>query len=137
MRRSGKTTPIEQALQGFRGFSELAPEDIRLLAGAGKERTVAEGRELLREGESGVGFHVILEGEAVVTRGGEEVSRLEQGAFFGEIALIDEHARTASVTATTPVRLLSIPSGAFSQALDRSPRFGKMLLRELARRMRT
>jgi CRP-like cAMP-binding protein len=137
MRRSGKASPVEQALQGFQGFDELDPEDIRLLAGAGKERTVEQGRELLREGESGVGFHVILEGEAVVTRGGEEVSRLGQGAFFGEIALIGEQARAASVTAATPIRLLSIPSGAFLQALDRSPRFGKMLLREWARRMRT
>jgi CRP/FNR family transcriptional regulator, cyclic AMP receptor protein len=82
-------------------FSDLEDRELQQIAGSMKRREFSAGQEIAREGESGVGFFVIEEGNATVTVHGEERRRLGPGDYFGEIALIAQTARTASVTAET------------------------------------
>lgn len=80
-------------------FSDLDNRELGQVAQSMKRREFSAGQEIAREGESGVGFFVIEDGNAKVTVHGEERRRLGPGDYFGEIALIAQSARTASVTA--------------------------------------
>jgi CRP/FNR family transcriptional regulator, cyclic AMP receptor protein len=80
-------------------FSDLDNRELESIAQSMKRRQFSAGQEIAREGESGVGFFVIQDGNAKVTVHGDERRRLGPGDYFGEIALIAQSARTASVTA--------------------------------------
>ena len=80
-------------------FSDLDNRELGQIAESMKRRQFSAGQEIAREGESGVGFFVIEDGNAKVTVHGEERRRLGPGDYFGEIALIAQSARTASVIA--------------------------------------
>jgi CRP/FNR family cyclic AMP-dependent transcriptional regulator len=80
-------------------FSDLDNRELEQVAQSMKRRQFSAGQEIAREGETGVGFFVIEDGNAKVTVHGEEKRRLGPGDYFGEIALIAQSARTASVTA--------------------------------------
>jgi len=82
-------------------FSDLDRRELSQVAESMKRREFAAGQEIAREGESGVGFFVIEHGNAKVTVHGDERRRLGPGDYFGEIALIAQGARTATVTADT------------------------------------
>ena len=91
-------------------FSELSRRQLRTLAKRFRERSYDPGKAVVREGHmSGVGFFVIADGEAAVTVNGRRVSKLGPGDHFGELALISERERTATVTAVTELRCLEIP----------------------------
>jgi CRP-like cAMP-binding protein len=103
-------------------FSDLDGRQLKKLAGHFRERSVGEGTTVVREGEmSGVGFFVVVDGDAVVSIGGTEVKRLGRGDHFGELALVSEGERTATVTATTELRLLEIPFWAFRDFAHANP----------------
>jgi len=82
-------------------FSDLDNRELDQVADSMKRRQFSAGQEIAREGESGVGFFVIKDGNAKVTVHGDERRRLGPGDYFGEIALIAQGARTATVTADT------------------------------------
>jgi len=82
-------------------FSDLDKRELSQVAESMKRREFSAGQEIAREGESGVGFFVIESGNAKVTVHGDERRRLGPGDYFGEIALIAQGARTATVTADT------------------------------------
>jgi CRP/FNR family transcriptional regulator, cyclic AMP receptor protein len=88
-----------QLLKDVPLFSDLNDKELEQVAESMKRRQFSAGQEIAREGESGVGFFVIEDGNAKVTVHGEEKRRLGPGDYFGEIALIAQSARTASVTA--------------------------------------
>lgn len=117
-------------------FAGLAERDLSSLARDMKERTFAAGTEITREGRSGVGFFVILEGEAVVRIAGSERRRLGPGDWFGEIALIDEGPRSASVTAEGEVRAAGLSAWEFAPFVKGHPDVAWTLLRTLASRLR-
>jgi len=88
-------------------FSGLSQRQLKRLARGFREREVKAGTALMREGEkSAVSFFVIAEGTATVSVDGNEVSRLGPGDYFGELALISEEVRSATVTADGPMRCL-------------------------------
>ena len=90
-------------------FEELDNRQLRKLAGLFRERTVDSGTRIVTEGQmSGVGFFVVGEGEAAVSVNGSEVATLGPGDHFGELALVSESERTATVTAKTELRVLEI-----------------------------
>lgn len=90
-------------------FEELDRRQLRKLAGLFRERTVNPGTRIVAEGQmSGVGFFVVGDGEATVSVDGGEVATLGPGDHFGELALVSESERTATVTAKTELRLLEI-----------------------------
>jgi CRP-like cAMP-binding protein len=96
---------------------------------------VPEGKKLCKEGEIGHEFFVIVEGKVKVTRNGRRVATRNSGDFVGEIALLEELPRTATVTAETPVRLFVLTRKDFRHLLDQEPRVERKVLRALARRL--
>ena len=103
-------------------FAELDNRQLKKLASRFRERTVGPGTQVTAEGEmSGVGFFVVGSGEASVNVGGKDVATLGAGDHFGEIALVSEAARTATVTATTDLRLLEIPFWDFRDFAHANP----------------
>jgi CRP-like cAMP-binding protein len=115
-------------------FSSMSEEDLASVAQQTDEISVAAGRVLAREGDLGDEFFVIESGTAEVTRGGVPVTKLGAGDFFGEIALIREERRTATVTATSPMVLIVMTGSSF-RSLDRSvPEVREIVSRALAER---
>jgi CRP-like cAMP-binding protein len=126
----------QEALARAPLFASLSKRHLRSLARATAISTYAEGAEIVREGTSGGGFFVILDGRAKVVRENRTLARLSTGDFFGEISLLDGDPRTATVTTETEVACLSLAGRDFLRVLDREPRLGRTMLRELARRIR-
>ena len=89
-------------------FEEVGEEELAQIAPFATEVSVEEGRELVREGDFSYEFMAIEEGEAEVTRGGEHVADLGPGDFFGEMGLLERTLRNATVTAKTPIRLVTL-----------------------------
>jgi CRP-like cAMP-binding protein len=89
-------------------FASLDDETLRGIATFATESSVPAGKHLVKEGDYAYEFMAIEEGEAEVLRGGEKVATLGPGDFFGEIAVLEKTLRTASVVATTPMRLVTL-----------------------------
>ena len=88
-------------------LSGLDRKHLEKLAKDFSERTFPAGSVVVREGdEQGIGFFVVADGEGVVSVGGREVGTVQRGSYFGEVALISDRTRTATVTATTDLRCL-------------------------------
>jgi CRP-like cAMP-binding protein len=126
--------PVE-ALAAVPLFAGLSKRDLRRLAGSMRERTFRAGTDVLSEGEGGVGFFVIAEGEATVSVGGREVRRLHPGDHFGEIALITGDTRTATVRAEGELRCLGMTAWDFRPWVKEHPDVAWALLETLARRV--
>ena len=125
-----------EALADVPLFAGLSKRHLRNIAKLGEEQEFETGATLAEEGSPGETFHVLLEGEAKVTRGGRRLNRLIPWDFFGEIALIDGGPRTASVVAETPVKTLTIDRAKFHKMLEEDTSIGVKMLEELARRLR-
>lgn len=89
-------------------FKDVPDEELVQIAGFAQEVNVEEGRELVREGDFSYEFMAIEEGEAEVTREGEHVADLGSGDFFGEMGLLEKTLRNATVTAKTPMTLITL-----------------------------
>jgi CRP-like cAMP-binding protein len=129
-------TDLASSLRRVPLFAELGNRDINALTRMMKERSFPEGTAMTREGESGIGFFVILDGTATVSVHGTKRRELGAGDFFGEIALIDERGRTASITADTEVRCVGITSWEFRPFVREHPDVAWGLLTGLASHLR-
>lgn len=117
-------------------FSGLSPRDLERLARVMKERTWSEGEVVVEEGKGGVGFWVVESGSAEITIGGDRVGDLGPGDHFGEIALLDEGPRSATVTATTALRCHGIVAWEFAPFVREQPDVAWALLQSLAAMVR-
>ncbi len=118
-------------------FSGLAPRHLKRLADLTEEQRYMEGARVVREGDIGDTFYVILEGGAkVMSRAGRVVNRLRPGDFFGEISLLDGGPRTASVVADTPLTMLALQRNAFLKMIRQEPEVGVKLLAYAATMLR-
>jgi CRP/FNR family cyclic AMP-dependent transcriptional regulator len=117
-------------------FAGLEKRDLELLAKTFKERTFGAGETIAKEGDRGIGFFVIDSGIANVTQSGEHRSTLGPGDYFGEIALIDEGARSATVTADTELRCYGMTSWEFRPLVETNASIAWHLLQTMARRLR-
>jgi CRP/FNR family cyclic AMP-dependent transcriptional regulator len=99
-------------------FSDLDRKELERIAASMKQRTFDAGDEITTEGQGGVGFFVIEDGEARVTIAGQERRRLGPGDYFGEVALLNESARTATVTAETDLRCYGLTSWEFRPLVE-------------------
>jgi CRP-like cAMP-binding protein len=118
-------------------FSTCDEEEIERIAAMAQPRSVDAGAEMTREGEPGVEFFVIVEGDAVATVEGDEVGRISAGGFFGEMALIDGGERVATVTALNPMKLLVLGRHEFNEMLEIAmPSVAPKLLTVVGERMR-
>jgi CRP-like cAMP-binding protein len=116
-------------------FARCTKKELEQVAAVADEIDLREGKELTREGAPGREFFVLVEGSAEVRRKGRKVNTLSDGDFFGEIALISGAPRTATVTATSPVRALVVTDRDFRTLLKRSPAMQMKVLEALAERL--
>jgi CRP-like cAMP-binding protein len=118
-------------------FSNLSPRHLKRLADLTEEQRFMAGATVVKEGEVGDTFYVILEGEAkVLHRSGRTANRLYPGDFFGEISLLDGGARTASVVAETLISMLALRRKDFMKLLEVEPEVAVKLLRHAAALLR-
>ena len=106
-----------RALAGVALFSHCGPHDLEFVASRTDEVDVAAGHELVRQGQPGDTFYVLLEGEAAVDVDGQPRRTLGPGDFFGEISMLDRGPATATVTTVTPVRLMVMSHSQFRDAI--------------------
>ena len=116
-------------------FSQCSRRELAQIAGLADEIDLRDGKVLIREGERGREFFVLLEGSAEVTKDGRRINTLGPGDFFGEIALVSQSPRTATVTATSPVHTLVITDRSFRRLLDESPKIQIKVMEALAERL--
>lgn len=117
-------------------FADLSNRDLRAMARTVKQISQPKGKEVIAEGESGAGFHLILEGSATVSQHGVVRRTLGPGDYFGEIALIDGKPRSAQVVAGNGLETLSLTAWEFRPLLDESPELTRSLLLTLCERLR-
>lgn len=117
-------------------FAALSRQELGALAKASEDLEVEEGKTLTREGDLGREFFVIVEGDVSVTQNGNEIRRLGAGDFFGEIALIYDNARrTATVTATSPLRFFVLTRQSFRSLLEHQPEIEEKVMAALEERL--
>jgi CRP/FNR family transcriptional regulator, cyclic AMP receptor protein len=116
-------------------FAHCSKKELGLVAQIADEIDLAEGKTLMREGDRGREFFVLVEGNADVRRRNRKVNTLAKGDFFGEIALVSQRPRTATVTTTSPVRALVVTEQSFRSLLDRAPDVQRKVLQALADRV--
>ena len=117
-------------------FEDFDRRDLERLARSFKERTFAAGSTVAGEGKSGAGFFVIESGEATVSVRGDEHGKLGPGDYFGEIALIDDGARSATVTADSDLHCFGLTSWEFRPLVESNASIAWKLLETLAKRLR-
>ncbi|MEA2483373.1 MAG: pyruvate, water dikinase [Thermoleophilaceae bacterium] len=125
-----------EAVQQIPLFAGLAPEQVEVVSRLFKERRFPAGQAVIREGSGGAAFFLIDSGHAVVTVGGDEVARLGPGDSFGELAMIDEGARSATVTAATDLVCWGLTYWDFRPLVESNGAIGWNLLQTLAKRLR-
>ncbi len=124
---------VVDELRGIRLFSGLSQRQLKQLAGLAKERHVRPGVVVLKEGTTGnVGCFILVDGEASVSVDGAEVALIGPGDHFGELALITDAPRTATVTAVTSLRCYVIAFWDFRRFAKQNPDFMWKLLENLA-----
>ena len=128
--------PSVELLQKIPLFADLKPRELEQLSSSFKERTFSEGETVATEGREGAGFFVIESGEAAVTVGGDERRRLGPGDYFGDIALIDQGARTATITAESDLKTYGLTFWDFRPLVENDARIAWPLLQVMARRLR-
>ena len=117
-------------------FADLDRRELQQLARLFKERRFYRGETVMKEGLGGAAFIVIESGEAAVSVGGTERATLKAGDYFGEIALLDEGARTATVTAATDLACYGLTLWEFGPLVRENGEIGWKLLQALAARYR-
>jgi CRP-like cAMP-binding protein len=129
------TTSSAAALEQVPLLTELTQRDRKRLAQTMKERTFPAGREVVVEGRNGVGFFIIADGTAAVSIGNRVIKMLGPGDYFGEMALLHGGERSATVTADSELRCLTITSWGFKNFVLEHPQVAWALLQTLAQRM--
>jgi CRP/FNR family transcriptional regulator, cyclic AMP receptor protein len=118
-------------------FSGFGDKELQRVAAIAKEVEFPAGKVIAKQGETGVGFHMITDGEVSVSVDGVDHATLGSGSFFGEMSLLDGGPRSATVTATTDLKTVSLTSWDFNVLLDQFPELSRTLLIELCQRLRS
>jgi CRP/FNR family cyclic AMP-dependent transcriptional regulator len=117
-------------------FSDLDNRELKEIADSMKERSFAAGDTVTEEGKGGVGFFVIDDGSAKVSVGGQEVRTLGAGDYFGEIGLIADIDRTATITAETDLRCFGMTFWDFRPLVESNASIAWKLLQSMAQRLK-
>jgi CRP/FNR family transcriptional regulator, cyclic AMP receptor protein len=117
-------------------FADLSKREAQQIARLFKPRRFREGETVVKEGSSGAAFFVIESGEATVSVGGKERTTLKPGDYFGEIALIDEGARMATITASSELACYGLTLWEFRPLVQENGAIGWKLLQSLAKKLR-
>jgi CRP-like cAMP-binding protein len=135
VKRTSKAEQIE-LLGNVSLFSECSKKELGQVASMMDERRVESGTELTREGDEGDEFFVVAEGLAEAVIGKKKVGSIKPGSFFGEMALLDQGPRVATVTAKLPTRVLVLDAKGFGRVVRDSPSVAIKVMKTLAERLR-
>ena len=116
-------------------FSGLNKSQIRTMATTAKERTYRDGETIVKQGDKGIGFYLMLYGRAEVRRKSRRLAVLVPGDFFGEMALFDDEPRNADVVAIQPTGCLVLSKWEFWGFAMHEPKMLRSMLGEMARRL--
>jgi CRP/FNR family transcriptional regulator, cyclic AMP receptor protein len=117
-------------------FAGLSKRQLRQVAAVSELADYMAGHSIVREGEIGDSFFIVLRGQAKVTVKGRTIHRAMPGDHFGEISLLDGGPRTATVTSETPMTLLSISRKSFLRAIEKDPQISFAMMGTMARMIR-
>ena len=132
------TPDLTEHLKDVELFASLSPRDLRGVAAAGRLVTHAPGHEVVVEGGGSVGFHLVVDGEALVEVGGDNRPSLTRGDCFGEISVLDGLPRSASVTAGPQgLTTFAITAWSFGALLDKQPQVARAVITDLCARLRS
>lgn len=123
-------------LQAVPMFQPLHPSELEALARSLKERVYEPGAVIVKQGDPGVGFFLIAQGAVEVSHDGHRIRDLGPGEFFGELALMEERARTATVTAKERTRCLQLVRWDFRALLKQHPDMAVKVMEVVVRRLR-
>jgi CRP/FNR family transcriptional regulator, cyclic AMP receptor protein len=126
----------QELLEKVSMFSACNKKELGRLAAVAQERRVPSGAVLTKEGEAGDEFFVVAEGMAQASIKGRKVGSIPAGSFFGEMSLLDQGPRTATVTAELPTRLVVITAKDFGKVIDEIPSIALKIMKGLATRIR-
>lgn len=129
-------TEVSRAILSVPLFSSLEKKQVDALVKAGRERSFKEGDKIVSEGETGIGFYLILDGKVEVRKGSKFIASLSKGQFFGEMSLIDKEGRSADVVAVESTRCFIITVWIFTGLVEKYPKIALSMLKELAKRLR-
>jgi hypothetical protein len=133
--QQARGAPVE-TLSRTRLFADLDKREVEQIAVLFKERRFPQGETVIKEGSGGAAFYVIESGEATVTIAGEQRGELKAGDYFGEIALIDEGARIATITASSDLVCYGLTLWEFRPLVEENGVIGWKLLQTLAKELR-
>ena len=128
--------PSVELLRRIPLFAGLKPRELERLSGSFNEREFKAGESVAIEGEGGAGFFVIESGEAVVTVHGDERGHLGAGDYFGDVAMIDQGHRTATIQAASDLKCYGLAFWDFRPMVESDPRIAWPMLQEMAKRLR-
>jgi CRP-like cAMP-binding protein len=131
------TRTLAELLAQLTLFADLTQPQLEEVAHAVGEEVFAEGQRVLRQGISGGGFFVIVEGEARILIDGEERARLSRGDFFGEVVALTGDRPTADVVAASLLRCITLPPAELETFLLQHPHVMYRMLQAEARRVRS
>lgn len=128
-------SPEAQALRRVPFFEDLTPEDLERICAIGERRTFDSGEAIVSKDEEGLDLYIVMSGSASVETGGKRHA-LGPGQFFGEMALLANRPRSATVTASAPMEVMTIRAMYFRPFLVKNPSVAVALLEGVAARLR-
>ena len=135
--RAKQTTPRLERLRALSLFVDLSPADLSIVDGLLHERDYLAGEVIFDQGEAGHAMYIIIEGDVVICRQGQPedglIARLDGGAFFGDLALLDNQPRSAQARAATPCKLAVFFREDFFSLMETHSRIASKILPQLAR----
>jgi CRP/FNR family transcriptional regulator, cyclic AMP receptor protein len=126
---------IDERLAQIPLFKDLSKKDLRRISGLATRLEEPAGKVLIKEGQQGYEFIIVLEGEVEVRQHGEVIAKRGAGDYFGEIALLDNRPRTATIVATTPVVIEVIERREFLGLVAEVPEIGQAVMATMAQRL--
>jgi len=127
---------MKQQLGKIPLFSGLSSKLLHTLAVTAADKSYRPGDIIVKQGEKSNGLYVVIEGKVDVEKSGKTAATLGPGQYFGEMALLDEEPRTATVKAATAARCLVVYSWEFWSSVGKDPEALRSLLKESVRRLR-
>jgi CRP-like cAMP-binding protein len=117
-------------------WSGLDGQDLKAIIKVSKQQNFQNGETIVKKGDEGAGFYLVLEGAVEVRSNGKTLARLGPGHFFGEMSVVDTQPRSADVIAVEPSQALVLSGWAFKSLVSERPRIAVKMLQEFVRRLR-
>jgi len=132
----GRSDELHDTLAALALFADISSAELESIAHTMEERYFAEGERILRQGFTGSGFYIVLEGEAAARVNGTEVNRLGRGDFFGEVSVLLGEPPSADVVALRPLRCAVLAATQVEDFIVTHPKVAFRMLQAEARKLR-